>query len=155
MPDTIDKTWGHSINAIGVGGNCVWVMVTGGLQYSDIVLLELSEWHKVTTRSQTLVSTLGDAVFLPSTYHVLLVLLFSSDACMLHVKTCMMSTCTIWYVICCPSSALNTQGYWEVTDVREDRKIFPGYAKRFCQAFPAQVCVMLDYDALNERSCCD
>ena len=49
-------------------------------------------------------------------------------------------------------------GYWEVSDVREDKKIYPGYAERFHQAFPAQVCVSFtqcNYDALNERSCCD
>ena len=48
-------------------------------------------------------------------------------------------------------SAINTKGYWEVTDVREDRKIYSGYAERFRQTFPAQVCGVFSYDILNER----
>ena len=37
-------------------------------------------------------------LFLTSTYHVLLVLPFTSDACILHVQTCMMSS-TVYRVI--------------------------------------------------------
>ena len=47
MQDKVEGRYGHSINAVGVGDNCVWVMVTGGFraqsQYPVIVLLELSE----------------------------------------------------------------------------------------------------------------
>ena len=53
------------------------------------------------------------------------------------------------------ASELNTKGDWEVTDVKENKKMYPDYAERFCQTFPAQVCVMFDYDALNKTSCCD
>ena len=43
-------------------------------------------------------------------------------------------------------SALNIEGYWEVTDVREGAKIYLGYAERFCQTFLAQVGVVFNYD---------
>ena len=59
------------------------------------------------------------------------------------------------FTVCSPASGLNTKGNWEITGVREDSDIYPGYAQRFHQTFPAQVCVALKFDALNKRSCCD
>ena len=82
-------------------------------------------------------------------WQALLVLLFSSDACMLHVQTCIVST--IWYVICSSTSVLNTKGSWEVTDVREDRKIYSGYAERFRQTIVAQVCGVFDHAARGKK----
>ena len=38
---------------------------------------------------------------------------------------------------------LNTKGFWEITDAREAEKIYSGYAARYHQVFPAQVCVVL------------
>ena len=53
MPDKVAGRWGHSINAVGVCDNSIWVMITGGpvglASYEDITLLELSEEHYVTT----------------------------------------------------------------------------------------------------------
>ena len=82
-------------------------------------------------------------------WQVLLVLLFSSDAYMLHVQTSMVST--IWYVICSSTSALNTKGSWEVTDVRQDRKIYSGYAERFRQTIVAQVCGVFDHGTQSKK----
>ena len=57
--------------------------------------------------------------------------------------------------LCSTPSALNTEGYWEVTDVREDSEIYSGYADRFCETFHTQVRVVFDCDALNNISHCD
>ena len=64
MADMVEERLGHSINAVGVRYNCVWVMITGGLklhstQYADILLLELSEEHNVhvANSNQALVAT--------------------------------------------------------------------------------------------------
>ena len=35
-----------------------------------------------------------------------------------------------------------------MTDVRERKAIYSGYAKRFIQASPAQVCIVFNYDVL-------
>ena len=48
MPDKVERRYGHSINAVGVRDDCVWVMVIGGWKRQstsqpDITLLELSE----------------------------------------------------------------------------------------------------------------
>ena len=137
MPGRVGDRWSHSINAVVVRDNCVWVMVVGGFrasrQYPGIILLELSEWHNVTTSS--------GCFFLTTTNHVLLIVLFSSDACLSGEHS-----------ICSPASELNTKGYWEVTDIREDERIYSGYTERFCQTFPAQVCGVFNYDILSERS---
>ena len=53
MPEGVAGRWGHSINAVGVRDNSIWVMNTGGSiglsSYQDVTLLELSEEHNVTT----------------------------------------------------------------------------------------------------------
>ena len=53
MPDIVAERWGHSINAVGVCDNSIWVIVIGGFgmrdSYQDNTLLELSEEHNVTT----------------------------------------------------------------------------------------------------------
>ena len=70
-----------------------------------------------------------------------------------RVQTCTVNT--IWYFMCSPTSELNTKGFWVVTEHKMDQGIYPGYAERFCQSFPTQVCVECNYEASIERSCCD
>ena len=62
---------------------------------------------------------------------------------------------TIWNVICSPALELNNKGYWEVTDVKEDKEIYSGYAKRFCESFHTQVRDVFDYETLNNITHCD
>ena len=56
MPVRVEDRWGHSISAVGLDDNCIWVMVTSGIcttfyrgSFPDIILLELSGWNNVTT----------------------------------------------------------------------------------------------------------
>ena len=91
------------------------------LQDSDNVLFELSERHNMATTcsKQTPVSK-EILPILTSTYHVLLVLLLSSDTCMLHVQTCIYSlppmVITIAYVTYNVFSCLRTRHPWHVED---------------------------------------
>ena len=52
------------------------------------------------------------------------------------------------YVIFSPTPELNPKGFWEVTDVRQGKEIYSGYAERFYQTFVAQVCVVINHDIL-------
>ena len=117
IPQSLVGRWGHSINAVGVRDNCVWVMITGRcfgpFRDANIILFELSEWHNVITSKQTLISK-DILLILTGTYHVLLVLLFSSDTRMQHVHTCIYSlpltvtTISICYIF----SHLRTRFHW-------------------------------------------
>ena len=50
------------------------------------------------------------------------------------------------HVVCSPTSERRNWDTWEVTDVREDKAIYSHYTARFCQAFPAEVHFVLNYD---------
>ena len=55
MPDMVEERWGHSIEVVGVCGNCVWVMVTEGHRRvswdgATTILFELSELCNVTNQ---------------------------------------------------------------------------------------------------------
>ena len=52
------------------------------------------------------------------------------------------------HVICSPTSGRRHWGTWDVTDVREGKEIYSDYTERFFQAFPAEVCFVLNYDVV-------
>ena len=52
------------------------------------------------------------------------------------------------HVLCSPTSGRSHWGTWEVTDVREGNAVYPGYTERLCEAFPAEVCFVFNYDVV-------
>ena len=64
-----------------------------------------------------------------------------------HVLPLMVSSISTCHLLN-HTSAQGLLGTWDVTDVREGKEIYSGYAERFCQAFPAEVCFVLNYDVV-------
>ena len=60
-------------------------------------------------------------------------------------------------MMCFPALGVNTEGCWEVTDVKVDKEICESYKERFRQTFLAKVCgtCTLFYDVLTKSLCCD
>ena len=65
MPSLVTKRGGHSMNIITLSHSCVWLLVMGGYPAdSNLVFLELSKYHNLTTKKKAYIYTINSCSYM-------------------------------------------------------------------------------------------